>query len=88
MVVQRPFCGPKAGLKRRCYAGSARTIRELIENNPRYERRRWQMLTITRLAYAGFYLTRKSFAVAKVEMGEGTAIGLTTLQMSWIDGLI
>jgi len=38
------------------------------------------------LAYAGFYLTRKSFAVAKVEMGEGTPIGLTTLQMSWIDG--
>jgi hypothetical protein len=27
-----------------------------------------------------------SFAVAKVEMGEGTPIGLTTEQMSWIDG--
>ncbi len=38
------------------------------------------------MAYAGFYLTRKSCAVAKVEMGEGTPIGLTTLQMSWIDG--
>ena len=58
----------------------------LSGNNPRYERWRWQILTITWLAYAGFYLTRKSFAVAKVEMGEGTPIGLTTLQMSWIDG--
>ncbi len=58
----------------------------LFGNNPRYERWRWQILTITWLAYAGLYLTRKSFAVAKVEMGEGTPIGLTTLQMSWIDG--
>ncbi len=60
----------------------------LFGNNPRYERWRWQILTITWLAYGGFYLTRRSFAVAKVEMGEGTAIGLTTLQMSWIGGLI
>jgi hypothetical protein len=40
----------------------------LFGNNPRYERWRWQILSIMWLAYAGFYLTRKSFAVAKVEM--------------------
>ena len=49
----------------------------LFGNNPRYERWRWQIPTITWLAYTGFYLTRKSFAVAKVEIGEGTPIGLT-----------
>ncbi len=58
----------------------------------------WEQSEIRTLALAdthhdmvgvrGFYLTRKSFAVAKVEMGEGTAIGLTTLQRSWIDGLM
>jgi len=41
---------------------------------------------ITWLAYAGFYLTRKSFSVAKVGMGEGTEVGLTATQMAWIDG--
>jgi len=30
----------------------------LFGNNPRYERWRWQILTITWLAYAGFYCTR------------------------------
>jgi len=43
------------------------------------------MFAITWLAYAGFYLTRKSFSVAKIEMGEGTEIGLTSAQMSFID---
>jgi OPA family sugar phosphate sensor protein UhpC-like MFS transporter len=38
------------------------------------------------LAYAGFYLTRKSFSVAKIGVGEGTAIGLTQAQLAWIDG--
>ena len=59
----------------------------LFGNNPRYERWRWQILTITWLAYTGFYLTRKSFAVAKVEMGEGTAIGLTTCRCRGSTGL-
>ena len=57
----------------------------LFGNNPRYERWRWQILTITWLAYGGFYLMRKSFAVAKVEMGEGTAIGLSAHLADGVD---
>ena len=52
----------------------------------RYDRWRWQIFAITYLAYAGFYLTRKSFAVAKIEMGKPTGLGLTDSQMSWVDG--
>ncbi|MBI4663704.1 MAG: MFS transporter [Verrucomicrobia bacterium] len=59
---------------------------KLIGNNPVYERWRWQVFAITWLAYAGFYLTRKSFAVAKIDMGKSTSLGLTDTQMSWIDG--
>jgi OPA family sugar phosphate sensor protein UhpC-like MFS transporter len=52
----------------------------------RYQKRRIQIFTITWFAYAGFYLTRKSFAVAKIDMGEGTEIGFTGAEMSLIDG--
>src|SRR5882724_7219971 len=52
----------------------------------KYERWRWQIFGITWLAYAGFYLTRKSFSVAKIGIGEGTPIGLTQPQMASIDG--
>lgn len=58
----------------------------LIGSNRAYERWRWQVFAVTWLAYAGFYLTRKSFAVAKIEMGKSTVLGLTDSQMSWIDG--
>ena len=54
--------------------------------DPTYERWRWQIFGITWLAYAGLYLTRKSFSVAKVAIGEGSAIGLTRPEMGWIDG--
>lgn len=49
----------------------------------RYERWRWQIFAITWLAYVGFCVTRRSFAVAKAEPN---GLGLTDLQMSWIDG--
>jgi OPA family sugar phosphate sensor protein UhpC-like MFS transporter len=52
----------------------------------RYERWRWQVFAITWLAYFGFYLTRKSFAVAKIGMGEGSDVGLSSKDMTWIDG--
>jgi len=52
----------------------------------KYDRWRWQIFGITWLAYAGFYLTRKSFAVAKIEMGKATGLGLSEMQMSWVDG--
>ena len=55
------------------------------KKRPDYERRRWQIFGITWLAYFGFYLTRKGFSVAKIAMGEGTEIGLTSEQMALID---
>jgi len=51
-----------------------------------YERWRWQIFAITWLAYAGFYLTRKSFSVAKIDLEKLPAGGLTKPEMSWIDG--
>jgi len=51
-----------------------------------YERWRWQIFSITWLAYAGFYLTRKAFAVAKNELKKPEVMGLTRGDMSWIDG--
>src|SRR5215470_13884583 len=58
----------------------------LFGPNRQYDRWRWQIFAITWLAYAGFYLTRKSFAVAKIEMGKASGLGLTDVQMSWVDG--
>jgi len=54
--------------------------------NKSYERWRWQIFGITWLAYAGFYLTRKSFSVAKNELKRADVMGLTKADMSWIDG--
>lgn len=56
------------------------------ERNPRYERWRWQIFSITWLAYAGFYLTRKAFSVAKNELKKPEVMGLTKGQMSLMDG--
>lgn len=54
--------------------------------NPRYERWRWQIFSITWLAYAGFYLTRKAFSVAKNELKKPDVMALSKADMSWIDG--
>jgi OPA family sugar phosphate sensor protein UhpC-like MFS transporter len=43
---------------------------------PLYERWRWQIFAVTWLAYAGFYLTRKSFAVAKIDLSKTAPAGL------------
>jgi len=59
---------------------------KLIGNNPRYERYRWQVFFITWLAYAGFYLTRKSFSVAKIKLAEPGVLGLSKAELAWIDG--
>ncbi len=56
---------------------------ELVRRRRRW---RWQIFGITWLAYAGFYLTRKSFAVAKIEMGAASGPGLALDQMAWMDG--
>src|ERR1700755_2086455 len=54
--------------------------------NPHYERWRWQIFSITWLAYAGFYLTRKAFSVAKNELKKPEVMGLSPADMSRIDG--
>ncbi len=59
---------------------------QTIHRYARYERWRWQIFGITWLAYAGFYLTRKSFSVAKIEIEHDPALGLSDAQMAWIDG--
>lgn len=51
----------------------------------RYRRYRLQVFVATWLAYAGFYLTRKSFAVAKVPLSHGEA-AWSLADMAWVDG--
>jgi OPA family sugar phosphate sensor protein UhpC-like MFS transporter len=58
----------------------------LVGDNPRYERWRWQIFGITWLAYAGFYLTRKSFSVAKIELAKPEVLGLSDGDLARIDG--
>jgi OPA family glycerol-3-phosphate transporter-like MFS transporter len=55
---------------------------------PLYERWRWQIFAVTWLAYAGFYLTRKSFAVAKIDMSKSApaGLGLDNEVLALIDG--
>jgi len=57
-----------------------------VKKNPKYERWRWTIFAVTWLAYAGFYLTRKSFSVAKNELKKPEVLGLTKGQMSGMDG--
>src|SRR5215471_11661692 len=52
----------------------------------KYERWRWQIFSITWLSYAGFYLTRKAFSVAKNELRKPGVMGFSIAEMSWIDG--
>ena len=62
----------------------------MVEPNPstldaRYHYWRWRIFFITWLAYVGFYLTRKSFAVAKVELAKPEVMGLGLGEMAWVD---
>src|SRR5438067_3160745 len=57
----------------------------LIGADRNYERWRWQIFTITWLAYAGFYLTRKSFALAKIGISRDPSLHMSDVQMGWID---
>src|SRR5947208_1567530 len=60
-------------------------ISAATERRSSYARWRWQIFIITWLAYAGFYLTRKSFAVAKIGLAADPRIGMSKSQMAWID---
>src|SRR6185369_6239777 len=56
------------------------------QRDPRYEHWRWRIFGVTWLAYAGFYLTRKSFSVAKNALKDPAVLGMTKGEMSWIEG--
>src|SRR5438046_5405237 len=58
---------------------------KLFGTNRTYERWRWQIFAITWLAYAGFYLTRKSFAVAKIGIQSDPMLRMSDVTMGWID---
>lgn len=58
---------------------------KLIGPDRQFERWRWQIFGITWLAYAGYYLTRKSFWMAKIELVKPEVMGLTTTDLTWID---
>ncbi len=60
---------------------------KLIGPDLRYERWRWQVFAITWLAYAGFYLTRKSLAVAKIDMLDNPNISLTIEQLGSVEAV-
>src|SRR6478736_2999556 len=57
----------------------------MIAKDRKYERWRIQIFSVTWLAYAGFYLTRKAFSVAKNELKKPEQLGLTKNQMSAMD---
>jgi sugar phosphate permease len=53
--------------------------------NPRYQRLRRQTFAITWLVYAGYYLTRQSFSVAKDALERDPHIGLVRRDLGLID---
>ena len=57
----------------------------LIGSDRKYERWRWQVFFVTWLAYLGFYLTRKSFSIAKVELVKPHVMGWSKGELSAID---
>jgi len=59
---------------------------DLIAEYPTYRRWRVQIFAITWLAYVGFYLTRKSFSVAKIGIQDDPALQMTDRAMALVDG--
>ena len=57
------------------------------QKNPTFELWRYKVFGITWLAYAGFYLTRASFAVAKIGISDDPNITMSSEQMGIIDGI-
>lgn len=77
---------PKAPESNLPPASAANRIFRWLGDNPVYERWRWQTFAITWLAYAGFNLTRMSFAVSKVGIERDAHIEISQRQMAGIDG--
>ena len=57
------------------------------QKNPTFELWRYKIFGITWLAYAGFYLTRASFAIAKIGISDDPNITMSSEQMGIIDGI-
>ena len=51
----------------------------------RYERWRWTTFGVTWLIYASFYLTRKSFSVAKIAFPDDSRVTLTREDYGMVD---
>ena len=58
-----------------------------FKKDPKYELWRYKVFGITWLAYAGFYLTRASFSIAKIGITEDPNLNLSIEQIGIIDGL-
>ena len=63
------------------------TKKSNFKKDPKYELWRYKTFGITWLAYAGFYLTRASFSVAKIGIADDPNVNLTIEQMGIIDGI-
>ena len=58
---------------------------KLFGPDRRYEFWRWSAFFITWLSYIGFYLTRKGFWVAKIDLQNPEIMGITKSQMGLMD---
>ncbi len=63
------------------------TVQDNFKKDKRFEYWRWRTFGITWLAYAGFYLTRASFSVAKIGIGSDPNISMSSEEMGLIDGI-
>jgi sugar phosphate permease len=63
------------------------TVQDEFKKDKRYEHWRWRTFGITWLAYAGFYLTRASFSVAKIGIGNDPNVSMSSEEMGLIDGI-
>ena len=61
------------------------TLNETHTKDKKYEFWRYRTFAITWLAYAGFYLTRASFSIAKIGISKDPSIPMTSEQMGIID---
>jgi OPA family sugar phosphate sensor protein UhpC-like MFS transporter len=55
--------------------------------NPRYERWRWTTFGVTWLIYAGFYMTRQSFTVAKVALDKDPRVAMPRSDYGIVDSV-
>jgi OPA family sugar phosphate sensor protein UhpC-like MFS transporter len=76
---------PNAAAPGSAGGGALNSFFRRFGENPFYERWRWQTFAITWLAYAGFNLTRMSFAVSKAGLEADSHIRLTHGEMAWVD---